>query len=161
MQLVKANIWELAAAGHDVVVTTNIGWDPRTYENNMGAGTALQAYQRCPSLAVWYGHECRRMTHEGTVDVLYRGDLGLYFLPVKPLLDPGDPERSWDQLASYALIERMLGRLAAMPKPRPVALTLPGAGNGGLDPERVRSLALKQLGELERVTLCDLQLPSL
>lgn len=157
MRVLKADIWELFETGHDVVVTTNIGWDTRRFANNMGAGTALDAYRRFPSLPIWYGHECSRMHHSSSVDVLYRGDLGLYFLPVKPLLDPSDPERSWDQLASYDLIERMLGRLATMPRQRPVALTLPGAGNGGLDPERVRSLVLKQLGAASDLTLCDWQ----
>lgn len=158
MQLVNADIWRLFDDGYDVVITTNIGWDSRRFSNNMGAGTALQAYERYPSLPIWYGHECSRMAHSDSVDVLYRGDLRLYFFPVKPLLDPRDPERSWDQLASYELIERMLARFAAMPRPRKAALTLPGAGNGGLDPERVRALVLQQLGNASDVTLCDLQL---
>lgn len=159
MKSVKADIWDLFDKGHDVVITTNIGWDLSTFENNMGAGTALGAYRRCPTLAVWYGHECRRMAHSNAVDVLYRGDLGFYFLPVKPLLDPKDPERSWAQKASYELIERMLTRFAAMPRPRPTAMTLPGAGNGGLDPAKVRSLVVSHLGDSD-ITLCDLQLPT-
>lgn len=160
MQFAKQDIWKLYEGGMDVVITTNIGWDPVTFENNMGAGTALQAYRRCPSIAVWYGHECRRMATSDAVDVLYRGDLGLYFLPVKPLLDQEDPERSWDQVGDYDLIESMLERMSYMNAPRPVAMTLPGCGNGGLDAERMLGLVLKHLGQRKDLTLCDLQLPA-
>lgn len=157
MHFQRTDIWELYET-HDVVVTTNIGWDPVTYENNMGAGTVLHAANLYEALPTWYGHECKRMARTDSVDVLYRGDLGLYFFPVKPLLDPLDPERSWDQLGNYELIERMLERLAQMEHPRPVAMTLPGCGNGGLNRDRVLKLVLKHLGETE-LTLCDLALP--
>lgn len=158
METRRTDIGDLFNEGLDIVVTTNIGWCPRTFMNNMGAGTALGAYVRFPSLPIWYGHECSRMYHGDCVDVLYRGDLGLYLLPVKPMLDIEDPERSWDQLASYDIITRMLQRFAAMKRRKRTAMTPPGAGNGGLDPVRVRHLVLEHLGDAEDVILCDWQI---
>lgn len=159
MQTAKRDIWHLYDKGFDVVVTTNIGWDPQTLVNNMGAGTVLRAARMFPGLSRWYGAECKRMTEANSVEVLYRPDLRLYFLPVKPLLDARDPERSWDQLGNYALIEQGLRQFAQMERKNPVALTLPGCGNGGLNRREMLTMVKAVLGELEGVTLCDLELP--
>src|SRR5690606_18988639 len=43
IQIKNQDIWDLHRDGIDIVVTTNIGWCPRSMRNNMGAGTVLRA----------------------------------------------------------------------------------------------------------------------
>lgn len=163
MKLINKNIWDLHGE-FDVVVTNNIGWDPRTYRNNMGAGTTLEASIRYPHLPCWYGAECasRVTSDDGVQDVpvLYREVEGLYFFPVKPLLSIHDPEMSWNQKADIKLIRKGLYELADLADnaQKPIAMTLPGAGNGGLPPDHVLSCVQAVLGNRDDIIVCDRQL---
>lgn len=162
MKQYKRDIWELYDSGMDVVVTTNIGWHLETYRNNMGAGTVMEAARRFPELPEWYGRECAAMIELGVVQVLYREDLRLWFFPVKPLLLPSNPEISWDQKADMDLIRRGLRQLKMHPdRIRDTAMTLPGAGNGGLSPRDVLDTVKAELRMVPgaQIVLCDRQLP--
>ncbi len=131
---VRGNLWDYWDQGWKVVVTTNIGWDPKNENrNNMGAGMALQACCRWPWLASWYGEHCMRFGANTPVIELDR--LRLIFLPVKPLL-PLNPAMSWNQTAKLSLIARGLPQLAQ--HDGNIAMAWPGCGNGWLDPEELR-----------------------
>lgn len=156
-------MWAMHAHGWRVVVTTNIGWCPVTGRNNMGAGMALQAAQRWPELPAWLGGLYKRRVQDGAERLLAeRPDLGLVFLPVKPLLDAATPERSWDQCADLGLIEQGCEELSfALERhsERPVAMAYPGCGNGGLmisDVHRVLERTLWRAVAEKRLQLVDL-----
>lgn len=137
LQSMQGDLWDMwASPKWKIVVTTNIGWDPRTFENNMGAGVALQAAERFPELPEWYGRFCASTAPN--TPVVEREDLRLIFLPVKPLLDPHNPELSWNQPARLGLIDRSVRELAEIPGR--IALAYPGCGNGGLPVEAVRPI---------------------
>jgi hypothetical protein len=129
MKLERGNLWDHWERGSKVVVTTNIGWDPATKRNNMGAGVALQAARRWPWLPEWYGRFCRA-TFPYT-PVIEHDQLRLIFLPVKPLLSRANPEISWNQSASLYLIGHSVQQLRF--HEGEIALAFPGCGNGGLD----------------------------
>lgn len=151
------NLWDNWQAGQKVVVTTNIGWDPdHSNANNMGAGMALQAMQMWGWLPYWYGEHARVMADTKTPRVIEFGPLGLIFLPVKPLLDPENPEISWNQNADFGLIEDMLGQLRSIEGQ--ISLGLPGCGNGGLDSGEM--LAHMRMVLDDRFTLRDIALPA-
>lgn len=141
MRSKNGDLWKHWRAGFKVVVTTNIGWDPRTRRNNMGAGMALQAALKFPELPEWYGRFCRA-TYPLT-PVIEHPTHRLIFLPVKPLLNRNNPEISWDQEASLPLVESGLQRLAL--HKGQIALGLPGCGNGGLSLAEVVPLLEKHL----------------
>lgn len=142
MRLEKGDLWEFVHT-HKLVITTNIGWDRVTKHNNMGAGMALQAASQWPELPEWYGRHCEATAPD--TPVLEHPDLPLIFLPVKPLLDPRDPERSWAQRAKLATIERGLPQLAAIDGE--IALAFPGCGNGALEQREVLPLLRKYLAD--------------
>lgn len=163
MEEVRGNLWDYHGP-RQVVVTTNIGWSPpatwmtggeeRDW-NNMGAGSVLEAWKRFPEISSWYAERCKM--YGANTPVLKRPDLRLVFLPVKPLLNP--PSMSWNQRASYKLIGLGLAQLAAWwDRHHPLlAMTLPGAGNGGLPPGEVRRLVRTMLGHTD-IILVDRQL---
>lgn len=109
----------------------------------MGAGVALQCERRYPGIDTWYGRMCAELG--ATTPLLEREehDATLLFFPVKGLLDPEKPERSWNQHASPELIRRGLRQLLAVEGP--IALSYPGAGNGKLSPRLVRDLLYEEL----------------
>lgn len=163
MRHVQADLWERWERGEKVVVTTNVGWCPRTRRNNMGAGMALQAARRWPWLPRWYGSFCRDwVTHHASrwrsrwAPVVELDLERIILLPVKPLLDFADPERSWEQKARLDLIQAGLRQLAQ--HQGQIALAFPGCGNGGLSPEDVLPALRATLTE-ERFTLCDWEFP--
>jgi hypothetical protein len=91
--------------------------------------------------------------------VLKRDDLRLVFLPVKPVVWSA-PQLSWDQQADLLYIQAGLQQIRswqATPGAPKLAMTLPGAGNGSLDPREVRALVLRELGHTG-ITLVDRQL---
>jgi hypothetical protein len=140
--ILQGDLWQMHAQAR-VVVTTNIGWDLDTFQNNMGAGVALQAAFRWPELPEWYGRQCARLKEQ--TPVLEYLPARLILLPVKPLLYESDPERSWDQEASLELIDRSLAQLAEIGGDTRVALAFPGCGNGGLDKRAVLPLIERHL----------------
>jgi hypothetical protein len=175
MRFQKCDLWWVN--GHRRVVTTNIGWDPRTKRNNMGAGTVLEAVARCGDISRLYGQACELLREAmpvidlagllrlndsigwhllpKTIESMKERLGDLIFFPVKPLLDPANPERSWAQRASVDLIRRSTVELATLGAfPGKVALTLPGCGNGGLDPSCVYPYLKKYLTE-DRFLLVD------
>lgn len=150
LRIENGDLWKHYARGAKVVVTTNIGWDPATRRNNMGAGVALQAWQRWPELAEWYGRFCRA-TYPRT-PVVEHPTLRLIFLPVKPLISIERPEQSWAQDASLSLITRGLRRLRL--HKGEIVLAFPGCGNGGLDQAMVLPVLTRTLTE-DRFTVVD------
>lgn len=152
----RGDLWDWWEAGHRIVISTNIGYCPRTSRNNMGAGIALQAACRFPELSEWYGRQCAK--YRERTPVLEREDLDLLFFPVKPFRHE-DPERGWAQGASLDLIRRGARELAALAGGgMPVALSTVGAGpagsGGGLDPLIVEELLDAELRALgDHVTL--------
>ncbi len=156
MRRVRGDLWDWHADGHRIVISTNIGYCPETYRNNMGAGIAWQAARRYPELPEWYGRQCA--AHGADTPVLERSDLGLLFFPVKPFV-PHDPERGWAQNASLELIASRLAQLAELAAVgAPVAMSTVGAGpkgsGGGLDPAMVAELIERELDE-GRVVLVE------
>jgi hypothetical protein len=149
MKVIQGNLWDWHARGYWIVVTTNIGWDPDTLENNMGAGVALQASLRFPGLARQYGELCSELREETPVVPHLRHRLFLF--PVKPLI-ANDPAHSWAQDASLGTLcrsVRQLRDLLTTKLPVPCAMALPGAGNGGLDPVT----SLRALAAIERLAI--------
>ena len=136
MWIVRGNLWDEWVMGRKVVITTNIGWDPKTLRNNMGAGIAWDAAQRWPELPQWYGRFCRA-TYPHT-PVLEHPYLRLIFFPVKPLLNRNNPEISWNQQASLPLIDHGMRQLVE--HEGHIAMGLPGCGNGGLDQSAVAAV---------------------
>lgn len=167
MRSERGDLWKLWEQGHKIVVTTNVGWDPATRQNNMGAGMALQAALRWPWLPEWYGEFCMRWVMRwgkeryGVIratrvaPVVEHDALRLIFLPVKPLLSFSDPEISWNQRARLDCIQVGLSQLRK--HHGTIALGLPGCGNGGLSAMDVRPLLEAGLPE-ERFLLCDREL---
>lgn len=152
-----------------MVVTTNIGWHPETARNNMGAGMALQAALRFPGLKiapfpgiehpggpldgglydqqpldVWYGSMCEQLGEETPV-LAYPYERRILLLPVKPLKDRANPERSWDAEGDLGLIYRGLQQLRGYQGK--IALSYPGAGNGKLDEVLVGKVVEHVLGQ--------------
>ncbi len=159
MKHVQGDLWDHYDRGGKVVVTTNVGWCPRTRRNNMGAGMAKQAAQRWPWLPEWYGNFCRmhllrRTSVVRTVPVVEMDRL--IFFPVKPMLDFADPERSWDQKARLDVIRVSLTQLTR--HQGSIALGFPGCGNGGLEPLDVLPL-LRMFLVGDRFTVCDWEFP--
>jgi hypothetical protein len=155
------DIWDYYEKGYRIVVTTNLGWDVGM-TNNMGAGLALQTARRFPWLPTWYGAECYKMAENQQELVIPFNPLRLIFLPVKPLLIDA-PHMSWNQMADLGLIKRGLENLrngfaqkgGAVPIALPIALTLPGCGNGGLHRDQVLPLVEKIFASYNTVVLCD------
>lgn len=105
------------------------------------------------ALDVWYGSLCEQLRDEMPV-VAYPHERRIILFPVKPLLDPENPERSWDQEASYTLIAKSLAQLRTFEGR--IALSYPGAGNGHLDEKKVALIVENILGQdpnPERFTL--------
>lgn len=166
MRSERGDLWKLWEQGHKIVVTTNVGWEPGTLRNNMGAGMALQAALRWPWLPEWYGSFCRlwvtRWSRPGsihaalrTAPLLEHDGLRLIFLPVKPLLSYSDPELSWNQRARLDCIQLAVSELRK--HHGTIAFGLPGCGNGGLSAMDVRPMLEESLPE-ERFLLCDREL---
>ena len=166
----RRDVWDWYRRGYNVVVNTNIGWGQEG-RNNMGAGLARQAAQRFPDLNLKYGAYCRELVLRASPEkikiplVAFYEQERLVMLPVKPFLDPHNPERSWDQLASLALIEKSVIALALGIKARrPGAggqcyvMTLPGAGNGGLSPVEVYKLVAPLVADLWELQIIDFSL---
>ena len=139
MNVEDGDLWDFHKAGFRVVVTTNIGWHPVTKANNMGAGMALQASLRYPSLPRWYGCRCAKLGD--ALGVIEDRKRRLVFLPVKPLLTLADPERSWMQKAQMPFVTHGVASLCrVVRKGSPIAMSFPGCGNGGLDELDVASM---------------------
>lgn len=159
----QGDLWERYERGQKVVITTNVGWDPQTLRNNMGAGMALQAARRWPWLPEWYGRFCRHWITRRDASVMRAVRAvpvveldRLIFFPVKPLLDFRNPERSWDQKARLDTIRVSLSQLTR--HEGAIALAFPGCGNGGLKPAEVLPF-LQQFLCADRFTICDWEFP--
>jgi hypothetical protein len=123
----------------------------------MGKGCALEAVRRHPELQRWWS------------DKLALGEYGglWHCTPLNP--DPDEPSLdrrvgllvtkiNWWDRSTYALVEQGLEQLRWWADDAEKAgrdrfvLPLPGAGYGGLDPERVKSLCRKHLDD--RFAVC-------
>lgn len=144
----RGNIWDHHAS-HHIVIPTNIGYKKKGGENVMGRGLAAQAAKRFPELPRWYGEYCRTFGKDTPVVIYPDGRLILF--PVKPLNEAA-PWLSWTNSADLKLIERSAQQLARVIIEGPVAVSLVGCGNGGLDMGDVRPILDKHLSS-KRFTL--------
>lgn len=140
----RGDIWSYEKT-HLIVIPTNIGWKRGSVgENVMGRGLAIQAAQRYLHLATWYGAECKK----GGVatPVLRYPDGPIIVFPVKPL-NAAQPWLSWRNRADLKLIERSARELAVLKVDRPVAVSMVGCGNGGLEMSEVRPILDRHLSD--------------
>jgi hypothetical protein len=140
---IKADIWTLVES-HVIVVPVNIGWKRGTGENVMGRGLALQAARKHPYFPLWYGLECAK--HGAQTPVLLYPYGPLIAFPTKPL-DQARPWMSWKNKSDLALIERGAQQLAVLKTAKPVAVSVVGCGNGGLEMGDVRPILDKHLSD--------------
>jgi hypothetical protein len=171
VNLIRDDIWGYLKAGYQLVVTTNIGWEPRSGRNNMGAGLVWQAAKLWPELPAWYGQTLRAVLGvqgyaalkasedpvQQYVPPIKHPRLPVIFLPVKPIHPEGGSSFSPAQEANLALIEHGVARLNA--HPGEIVMTLPGCGNGGLRPAQVLPILRKYLTD-ERFLVADQELPA-
>jgi len=143
-----ADIWSYENT-HLIVIPTNIGWKKDTFENVMGKGLALQAAKKYPGFPAWYGFQCRNLGCATPVLVYPEGPLIAF--PTKQL-NGGKPWMSWQNKSDLRLIERGAKELAALKVDRPVAVSMVGCGNGGLEMSQVRPILDRHLSD-ERFTL--------
>lgn len=129
----RGNLWDYEKT-HLLVIPTNIGWKADG-KNIMGRGLAQQAAERYPGLPSWYGDRCR--TLRSLTPVLRYLETHILTFPVKPL-NKMAPYLSWRNKATIALIEQSTRQLAERPRTLPVAVSMVGCGNGGLDMAEVR-----------------------
>lgn len=139
---VCGDIWNYHSLGHIVVITTN-----GTIKDNgravMGRGTAQQALRKFKELDLFLGHSLKQ---EGN-HCFYFPAQRLITLPVK---------HNWWEKADVELIDRSLEELSVTVTPKvqgyervfkPVVLTRPGCGNGGLEWYDVLPLMLGRIDE--------------
>jgi hypothetical protein len=141
----RENIWNFAGWR---VIPTNLGWR-KNGSNVMGRGLAAQAAARYPSLSQQYGEECRRLASQNEDGLSPYHEYQLIMFPVKPLVS-AQPHMSWNQSASYGLIEANLQRLQEMLMLKDhsrIAVPLVGCGNGNLEPKRVKPLMYEALDD--------------
>lgn len=144
----KGNIWDYEAS-HLIVIPVNIGWKLKGGANIMGKGLALQAADKYPEFALWYGQECQKGRSK-TPTLMYPNGPLIAF-PVKPL-NPEAPWLSWRNKADLGLIERSARELAAFRTDHPIAVSMVGCGAGGLEMSEVRPILDKHLSD-DRFTL--------
>lgn len=148
IQSKKGDIWAYVGS-HLLVIPTNIGWRKESFENVMGRGLALQAAKKYPKFPSWYGLQCRALGV--ATPVLVYPDAPLIAFPTKPL-NGGKPWMSWQSKSDLGLIERSARQLAAFPTDHPIAVSMVGCGNGGLDMSQVRPILDRHLSD-DRFTL--------
>jgi len=122
---------------HDLVIPVNIGWRMSDHSNVMGRGLALQAARKYPDFPFWFGRECEVWKEE--TPTLGYPEAHLIAFPVKPL-NAAAPWLSWKSKADLKLIERSAQQLADLKVNRPVAVSMVGCGNGGLEMSEVRPI---------------------
>lgn len=144
----RGSIWAYEKT-HALVIPTNIGWRAKDQANVMGRGLALQAAQKYPEFQLWFGRECA--ARGAQTPVLAYPDAPLIAFPVKPL-NAAAPWLSWKNKADLKLIERSAQQLAELKVDRPVAVSMVGCGNGGLEMGEVRPI-LDQYLSADRFTL--------
>ena len=148
MRSERGSIWAYEKT-HVLVIPTNIGWRTKTQANVMGRGLALQAAKKYPDFQLWFGKECAARGAE--TPVLLYPDGPLIAFPVKPL-NVSAPHLSWQSRANLQLINRSAKQLAELKVDRPVAVSMVGCGNGGLDMSEVRPILDRHLSS-DRFTL--------
>ena len=137
----RGSIWAYEKT-HLLVIPCNIGWRAKDQANVMGRGLALQAAKKYPDFQMWFGKECA--ARGAQTPVLRYPDGPLIAFPVKPL-NAAAPWMSWKNKADLKLIERSAQQLDKLPTDRPVAVSMVGCGNGGLDMSEVRPILDRHL----------------
>lgn len=118
----------------------------------MGAGLAKQAAQRFPTLPLKYGEQCLSF---GALTPVLTLPPRIVMFPVKPL-NVKEPDQSWRQDASLALIEKSTDELADMEsqlKDGSIVLPMVGCGRGNLDRSQVYPILWRIL-KSDRFLLC-------
>ena len=123
---------------HKLVIPTNIGWN-RQGIGIMGRGVALQAAERNPGFAEWWGKQCQ--VYLFLTPVLEYNNYVSF--PTKPLNEK-QPWLSWQNDSTLELVERSTKLLKQCVRGN-VALPLVGCGNGGLSQKDVIPLLKKHL----------------
>jgi hypothetical protein len=143
----RGDIWSLVDT-HLVVVPVNRGYNARGL-NICGKGLALQAAQRYPDLARWFGDVCMKQKDATPVTIYPDGPLILF--PTKGF-NPKHPELSWQTRSTVELIEQGLGQLIQLPYRKPIAVPMLGCGAGGLHEADVLPLFQRYLKD-DRFTM--------
>lgn len=144
----RGSIWAYENT-HALVIPTNLGWRMRDQSNIMGRGLALQAAKKYPDFPIWFGRECA--ARREATPVLVYPSAPLIAFPVKPL-NAEAPWMSWKNKADLKLIERSAKQLAELKVERPIAVSMVGCGNGGLEMSDVRPILDRYLSH-DRFTL--------
>lgn len=147
MKTFRGDIWSLLP-GSLITIPTNCGWST-SGAGILGKGLALQAAQRFPKLAMWYGERCREFRENTPVLVYPDGPLVLF--PTKRL-NVKLPWYSWRSPSTLEFIEQGLGQLIQLPIHQPVAVPLLGCGAGGLPEAEVVPMIERYLKD-DRFTL--------
>lgn len=148
IKTVYGSIWAYEKT-HDLVIPVNIGWRKSDHSNVMGRGLALQGARKYPDFPFWFGLECEARKDE--TPTLSYPKAHLIAFPVKPL-NAAAPWMSWKNKADLELIERSTKQLAVLTVDRPVAVSMVGCGNGGLEMSEVRPILDRHLSS-DRFTL--------
>ncbi len=139
MKEITGNIWDYSSSGH-IVITTNGALNTKG-ECVMGRGTALQAKNRYPGLALRIGKLIE--SHGNHVYLLQmdtqEGEMLVTF-PVK---------HHWSEVADLKLIARSVQELKVLSQrvSGNFFLPRPGCGNGGLHWDRVKPLLVGSLND--------------
>lgn len=139
MKEIAGDIWSYHKRGHWIVITTN-GTTRRDGSCVMGRGVARQAKDKFPEVP----YELGKLMLEFGNRLLYSGDRGLIFFPVK--------HNYWEK-ADIALIEQSCRELKDLfdvgvtGYPTPIYMVRPGCGNGQLNWEDVKPILEKYLDD--------------
>jgi hypothetical protein len=147
MKTIRGDIWSLLPS-YAIVVTSNVGWST-SGAGILGKGLALQAAQRFPKLAMWYGERCRETRAKTPVLVYPDGPIVMF--PTKRLNEKM-PWYSWRSASTIEYIEQGLGQLIQLPIHQPIAVPLLGCGAGGLTESEVVPMISRYLKD-DRFTL--------
>ena len=153
MRLERGDIWDRLNRKYHIVIPVNVGWS-RDGKNIMGKGLAKEAKLRYPACDIWLGEEQEflfqsdpRIKDEDPRWIMQYPFGPLVFFPTKSL-DREKPWHSWAYPSKYETIESLLTAFpawAAERKLERVAFPLLGAGNGKLDPIKVKDLIMTRL----------------
>ena len=146
MKELRGNLWDYVDDGY-IVITTN-GAVNRKGECVMGRGTALQAKNRYPGVALELGNLIKKNGNHARLLCTPKLKYGLIAFPVKHhWQEPADPE-----LISRSAWELVNLIMDACNTWNPTYMCRPGCGNGGLTWDNVKPL----LGMLDdRFTIVD------
>lgn len=146
-------LWGQVSPQNYICITTNQGWN-KLGHNVMGAGVALEAVKRFPTLAAVYGKLCKDEAPV-SVKLIEFDEAKLVMFPTKKL-NEDVPYLSWKERSCLDLIRKSSVELKTLMderNPENVFLPAPGCGNGGLSLEQVIPVLESVFGADERLNV--------